>query len=177
MAEQKDLDPEERLQRYWLAEIKRAEKYFEKWFTKSDKLMKLYRHESVEEFDKRRFAMLWANTEVLKPAVYARPPIPQVSRRFKDKDPVGRFASELLERSSSYELERMNLDAILRNVRDDLLLPGRGAAWVRFEADFSQGPEEEASSADGSEELEDDEAPANTETVTGQRVAVDYVPW
>lgn len=178
MAEDKQpISPDERHQKYWLAEIARAEKHFRDWFDKSDKLMKLYRHESVEGFDNRRFAMLWANTEVLKPAVYARSPVPQVSRRFKDKDPTGRVASELLERASSYEVERMNLDAVLRSVRDDLLLPGRGTAWVRFEADFSNGPDDEAPKAAGTEELEDDDqAPAMTETVTGQRAVVDFVP-
>ena len=82
--------------------------------------------------------MLWANTEVLKPSVYARPPIPQVSRRFKDRDPVGRLAAEILERNTAFELERMDIDATLRNCRDDLLLPGRGTAWVRYEADTDE---------------------------------------
>jgi hypothetical protein len=108
---------------YWKREMERAEKHFkDKFWPTSDKLYKKYAKQGESESLKRRFAMFWANTEVLKPAIYARPPIPQVSRRYKDKDPVGRLAAELLERASSFEFERMNLDSTLRAVRDDLLL-------------------------------------------------------
>jgi hypothetical protein len=89
--------------------------------------------ESDVNTEQRRFAMLYANTEVLKPAIYSRPPVPQCSRRFKDKDPAGRLAAELLERGSSYELERQGIDRVFRSVRDDLVLPGRGTVWVRYE--------------------------------------------
>lgn len=119
----------------WMKEIERAEKYFQTWFQKAEKIVKLYRKQDDEvsaNNAKRRFAMLWANTEVLKPTVYAQPPEPAVARRFKDKDPVGRIASDILERASSYEFERGDLDDTLKAARDDLLLPGRGVAWVRF---------------------------------------------
>ena len=169
------LTPEEAQQKYWLAEISRAEKHFEDWFEGGNKLLKLYRNERGVGTVTRRYAMLWANTEVLKPAVYARPPVPQVSRRFKDRDPVARSASELLERAASYEVERMNMDSVLRTVRDDVLLPGRGTAWVRYEADISSGPDDDAPVAEGNDDAAD--APAQTESVTGQRVIVDYVPW
>lgn len=152
MADEEDIYSDS--QKYWLKEIERAEKYFDKWWKRADKLVNLYRKQNSENSTKRRFSMLWANTEVLKPAVYARAPVPQVSRRYKDKDPVGRVASELLERASTYECERMNLDEVLRNVRDDLLLPGRGQAWVRFSADVS--PEDQ---------------------VADQKCVVDYVNW
>jgi hypothetical protein len=126
---------------YWKREIERAEKYFgNSFWTKADKLYKLYAKQQEETDGKKKFAMLWANTEVLKPSVYARPPLPQVSRRYKDADPVGRVAAELLERASSFEFERMNIDSALRATRDDLLLPGRGVAWLRYEADIETDP-------------------------------------
>lgn len=126
----------EKMQTYWKRELERAHKHFnEKFWPRADKLYKKYAKQAEQDDGKRRFAMLWANTEVLKPSVYARPPIPQVSRRYRDKDPVGRLAAELLERAASFEFERMNIDSVLRSVRDDLLIPGRGQAWVRYEAE------------------------------------------
>jgi hypothetical protein len=68
----------------------------------------------------------------MKPTCYARTPEPQISRRFKDQDPGGRLAADILERASSYIFEKANLDAALRSARDDMLLPGRGTIWVRF---------------------------------------------
>lgn len=126
-------------QAHWKRELERSEKHFkEKFWPRAEKLYKLYARQSDEADGKKKYAMLWANTEVLKPSIYARPPVPQVSRRYKDKDPVGRLAAELLERASSYEFERMNVDSSLRSVRDDLLLPGRGQVWLRYEAEFAE---------------------------------------
>jgi hypothetical protein len=137
----------------WLKEIARAEKQRQAWQLRAEEILRLYRKQTSDFGKPRRFAMLWANTEVMKPAVYARPPVPQVSRRFKDRDPVGRLAAEILERNTAFELERMNIDAVLRNCRDDLLLPGRGTAWVRYEAD------------------------TDATGVKAERVQVDYVHW
>lgn len=142
----------DQMQDYWKKELARAEKHFDSFWKKGDKLYKLFAKQGGENDSKRKFAMLWANTEVLKPSIYARPPIPQVSRRYRDKDPVGRLAAEILERASGFEFERMNLDSVLRAVRDDLLLPGRGAAWVRYEAEIEGDEGEGYDDAEGSEE-------------------------
>jgi hypothetical protein len=143
---------------YWKREIERAEKHFSaKFWKKADTLYKLYSKQEEETDGKKKFAMLWANTEVMKPSIYARPPIPQVSRRYKDADPIGRTAAELLERASGYEFERMNIDSTLRSTRDDLLLPGRGVAWLRYEADIEADPV------------------TGMETVTKHRAVCDYL--
>lgn len=162
-------DSVDKMQDYWKKELSRAEKHFQTFWQKADKLYKLYSQQGNENDGKRKFAMLWSNTEVLKPSVYARPPIPQVSRRYRDKDPVGRIAAEILERASGFEFERMNLDSVLRAVRDDLLLPGRGAAWVRYEAEI-EGQEDEATDSD--EQLEQQQA---IPTVTEHKTVVDYI--
>lgn len=147
-AERTGVDKVDQMQDYWKKELSRAEKHFSKFWQKGDKLYKMFAKQHDENDSKRRFAMLWANTEVLKPSIYARPPIPQVSRRYRDKDPVGRLAAEILERASSFEFERMNIDSVLRAVRDDLLLPGRGQAWVRYEAEI-EGDEGDEYGGDG----------------------------
>lgn len=147
-AERTGVDKVDQMQDYWKKELSRAEKHFSKFWQKGDKLYKMFAKQHDENDSKRRFAMLWANTEVLKPSIYARPPIPQVSRRYRDKDPVGRLAAEILERASSFEFERMNIDSVLRAVRDDLLLPGRGQAWVRYEAEI-EGDEGDEYGDDG----------------------------
>lgn len=141
--------------KWWLRQIERYEKTFDPWTQQGEKLLKLYaKQEKTQSSTERQFAMLYANTEVLKPSIYSRPPVPQVSRRFKDKDPIGRLAAELLERGSAYEIERQGIDNIFRSVRDDLVLPGRGTVWVRYEAEIGDG-----------------------ETIEAERVPIDYVNW
>ena len=52
----------------WFKEIARAERHREEWLRRSEKLLKLYRRQRGQVRHVRRFAMLWANTEVLKPS-------------------------------------------------------------------------------------------------------------
>lgn len=120
----------------YLDAIAESEKAFEPYQTKADKIDKLYadleRQANIGR--DREFAMFWANIEVLKPSIYARPPVPVVVPRFKDRRPVPRTASELLERATVVAFDLGKIDRIMRLVRDDLAIQARGVAWVRYEA-------------------------------------------
>lgn len=98
----------------------------EKQFANSERLASVARD--------REFQMFWANLEVLKPSIYSRPPVPVVVPRFKDRKPIPRVASELLERSTVVAFEMEDIDEVMRGVRDDLALLARGVLWVRYEA-------------------------------------------
>src|SRR4051812_20793707 len=80
--------------RCWLAEISETEKgtVFAGWLKRTNEIEKLYKR--AETLKELRYAMLWTNTETLKPAVYARTPKPVVVARHKDRDPVARAAAE-----------------------------------------------------------------------------------
>jgi len=122
--------------RRWLAEIEHAEKVFKDWQQKADNLDKLYANLNMLSGDSRdrQFQMFWANIQVLGPSIYSRPPIPVVTPRFKDRKPVPRMASELLERSTIVGFEQEDIDGMMRLVRDDLTILARGCAWVRYES-------------------------------------------
>jgi hypothetical protein len=127
------------LARRWQVELDLAEKESRDWVDRGRKIIKRFRDErdAMEEGSKR-FNILWSNIQTLKPAVYSRKPKPEVSRRFKDQDPVGRVASLILERCLEYELEQYgDFDAAMKNSVEDRLLPGRGIAWVRYEPHFT----------------------------------------
>lgn len=87
-------------------------------------------HYSDQEFD-----LFWASLEIMKPAVYSRAPQPVVAPRFQDRDKVATTASELLERCLVSSFERGDFDQVMLNVRDDLIVSGRGAVRVRYESD------------------------------------------
>src|SRR5438093_378924 len=86
----------------WRTEIERAEsdKIMTRWNERAKKVVDLYadRSETSRSDTKRRYAILYSNISTLQPAVYSRMPQPSVGRRFKDNDPVGRTASEMVER-------------------------------------------------------------------------------
>ncbi|OWV87356.1 hypothetical protein ATY75_03330 [Rhizobium sp. N122] len=162
---------------HWQQEIERAQRYFKSWVDRCTKIEKIYLQQQSDQTSaaKRRFPMLWANTSVLQPAVYARVPQPVVERRFKDSQPVARMASELVERNLSFTADDTDMDSVMRAVRDDFLLCARGTVWLRYEADFEpldMGVEpSEAEDGMGGEPV------SPMEAITDERICIDYVHW
>ena len=117
----------------WRAEIEAFERERHGYTERADKITKRYRSEHGNTTE-RRFALLWANIEVLTPTVYARDPQPRVFRRFRDRDPVGRVAARLLERSLSCQIEKGgDFGLAARAAVQDYLLVGQGVGWVFYE--------------------------------------------
>lgn len=129
--------PGEQGAQYWLDCISDAQKYFAQWNEKSDSIDKLYASlESMSKTDiDREYKMFWANVEVLRPSIYSRPPVPVVALRWKDQQQeIASKASEMLERTLIVNFEEIDIDAVMRHVRDDLTINGRGTGWVRLES-------------------------------------------
>ena len=82
----------------------------------------------------REFQMFWANIEVIKPSIYAKPPTPVVTAKFKDRRPVYQQAAELMERCCVVAFDLANIDDIMLQIRDDVSIAGRGVAWCRYES-------------------------------------------
>ncbi|MBK1870090.1 hypothetical protein [Taklimakanibacter albus] len=123
--------------RPWLECIGDAKKYFQLWLDKCDSIDKLYAdlRRLADVSGDREFQMFWANLEVLRPSIYSRPPQPAVATRFKDMSPMPRNASAMLERALIVNVEIEDINAVMLAVRDDMLINGRGVAWVRYEDD------------------------------------------
>jgi hypothetical protein len=154
----------------WLNLIAAYDKEFAAWEKRAGKILDRYTDKKASQRKNAKFNILWSNVQTLVPAVFSRLPKPDVSRRFKDNDPVGRVASLLLERALEFEIEHYgDYKASLTQVVKDRFLGGRGTTWVRYEPHFGT-PE------DGAEVTEDqDEAPA--ETIEYECAPVDYVHW
>lgn len=119
----------------WKRELQLADKREKPWRDEADKIIKRYRG---EEKKKNRFNVLWANTEILRPAIYNTKPNPDVRRRFRDTDPLGKAVSEVLERSLYVICDDESTEIGLRNDVLDSLLPGRGLSRVRYKAKLSE---------------------------------------
>lgn len=143
----------------WAQALKLAKNDDDKWLKRGKKIVKRYRDErDGNQSSAKKYNILWANIQTLFPAIYAKTPKAEVERRFRDADPVGRTASQILERSLSYELENYtDFDSAVRCAVLDRLLPGRGVAWVRFE--------------------NRDTVSASGETIQQAAAVVDYVYW
>lgn len=101
-----------------------------------ENLLSLYGGEAV--WNDADLDLFWASFEILKAAVYARPPQPAVKPLFSDADRVKTVTAELLERAATSVFVRAGIDETMCEVRDDVLFAGRGALWLRYETDSGQ---------------------------------------
>lgn len=129
----------------WLAAITAAEKDFRDYQDRADNIDRQYANlERLASTTRdRQFQLFWANIQVLGPSIYSRPPAPVVVPRFKERKPLARTASELLERACTVAFELEDIDAIMRLVRDDMVVLARGCVWLRYETKTESGGEHE----------------------------------
>lgn len=117
-------------------EIQFYEKEYKTWEKRSTKIVKRYKDERSEtQTNPTRFNILYSNVQTLFPAAYGHDPKPDIQRRFKDDDVLGRVTSDVLERCTSYQVNAKFSDAV-KHALQDRLLPGRGITWVRYEPHF-----------------------------------------
>jgi hypothetical protein len=165
---------------YWHDQIETAQKTFDKWEKRGQKVVKRYRDErDAVEMPRMKFNILWSNIQVLFPSLYGRQAKPEVSRRFSDQDPVGRLASTMLERVMEYETTQFaDFDNAMRGVVEDRLLPGRGTAWIRYEPIIVGGnPEVEGQLEDLQEAQVYDVVEEPVERIDAAHSPIDYVYW
>jgi len=170
----------------WYKTITNYERTFKKWEARTDRIIKKYKDDSrYQSNPNSRFNILWSNVQTIQPAIFARLPRPDVSRRFRDNDPIGRVASMLLERALEFELEHYgDYKSAMQQAVLDRLLGGRGTAWVRYEPHI-EGEKTDDEPDDGYEITEDtDEAETesameieNPERIEYECCPVDYVHW
>ena len=169
----------------WYNTIKAYERAYKRWESRSDKIVKRYRDDAKNQNNPNaRFNILFSNVQTIQPAVFARLPQPDVSRRFRDNDPIGRVASMMLERALEFEIEHYgDYLASMKNSVLDRLLGGRGTAWVRYEPHIVN--EQVGEPDDGyqvTEDVDESETPGGMETEDQERIEyecapIDYVHW
>jgi hypothetical protein len=175
----------------WIEEINLSERELQPWWKAGDIIVRRYKNENRARgggrpsvgYERRRFAILWSNVSTLQPAIYAKQPKPMVDRRYRDEDPVGKVASDVLERALGFSLDQYDFDGRVKLCVLDYLLPGRGQVWVRYiphmrevnaEQDYERG---EGIQDDDDTEVGEVETPEATEEVVYEEVQCDHVSW
>lgn len=167
---------EAKLVNEWLGHIASYERVYKKWETRADQIIKRYRDDNREVGTRdtaAKFNILWANVQTLVPATYSRVPQPDVSRRFKDNDPVARVAALIIERSLDFEVQHYeDFRGTMKACVLDRFLGGRGTAWARYEPHVRAVAGEPV---DGAQVTEDEDEP--NEELDYECAPVDYVHW
>jgi hypothetical protein len=160
------------VQRY-LDVMSTYDREFKRWEGRVEKIIKRYRDDRMQTTSQSHYNILWSNVQTLKAATFSRMPKADVSRRFKDNDPVGRVASMLLERALDFEITHSNdFEETLTACVYDRFLGGRGSSWIRYE------PVIETMESESEESIsEDDIDDRDNEYLDIETTPVDYVHW
>lgn len=152
----KDAVQDERdLVKLWLDQIERSGADEKDWREDAEKAEGVY--QSKEGSRNREFNIFHANIETIVPALYNSTPIPDVRRRFADKDPVGKVVSDIIERSLSFSVDTYDFDGTMHATIKDSEITDRGIARVRFKPYFA--------------------GEGDQETLSYAEVTCEHVPW
>lgn len=174
----KDVDDKPLLSKFWLGEVTAAKKRDSQWIERADKVIARYRDERNSDrtaSSERRANILWSNTETLKSTLFSGIGSPDVRRRFPKKgqdDKAARQAALVLERGLSYSADCENDESQIEACVEDNLLPGRGTAWIVYDAEVSEyGEGTDSSAEDDSADNPQMQAPE----ISAQTVKIEHV--
>ncbi|HYC01627.1 MAG TPA: hypothetical protein VEC57_21025 [Candidatus Limnocylindrales bacterium] len=123
----------------------------------------------------RSFNILWSNTETLLPAVYNSAPQPDVRRRFRDADPLGKAVSMVLERALSYAIDTEDFYDTLEDAVLDCIVTGRGVVRVKYEPKFA--PIMDAAGEPMMLPSEEGQEPQAAEQKVSEKCVIEHVQW
>jgi hypothetical protein len=139
----------------WLDQIERSGTDEKDWREDAEKAEGVY--QSKQGSRNREFNIFHANIETIVPALYNSTPIPDVRRRFADKDPVGKVVSDIIERSLSFSVDTYDFDGTMHATIKDSEITDRGVARVRYVPYFA--------------------GEGDQETLSYAEVTCEHVPW
>lgn len=174
-----DKDAAQYSSKWWLAEIELSDKWMEKQF-RVDGREAVRRYldyrgnagaSTMDDSSARKYNIFWSNVQVVKSALYATPPRPEIKRQHDDaKDDIARCAALILERIINFGLDKdlSDMHKSFDKAVDDLLIPGLGQVWCRYEVDTEKfmAPSEIPG-----------KAPMEAERITREAAPTDYVSW
>ena len=145
----------------WVTELDLADKQEADWRKRARDVEARYRDEKVNVANpgkyasSNRFNILYSNIQTICPTLYNQSPAPDVRRRYRDTDPIGKEVSEILERCLSFSMDECDFDRYMRLAVKDQQLCGRGITRVRYNPAFADETDE--SSGDVYESLQGEE--------------------
>ncbi|MAH48036.1 hypothetical protein CMI37_19595 [Candidatus Pacearchaeota archaeon] len=130
----------------WIAELELSEKVEKNWRERAKNVQERYRDEKSQNerrySSSNRYNILYSNIQTICPALYNQSPTPDVRRRYRDADPVGKEISEVLERALSFTMDDCDFDRYMRLAIKDQQICGRGVTRVRYDPVFSEESDE-----------------------------------
>jgi hypothetical protein len=122
---------------HWLTQLTLSERREKNWHKAGDAIVARYRDEQEEhESSDNKVNILWANTEVMKPALFTRAGNPDVRRQFPKPghdEKITKTAAIVMERSLVSCISHFDFTGEIEAAIENMLLPGRGTCWIELD--------------------------------------------
>lgn len=125
--------------KYWADEFSYARKAMQKWHKEGEKVVRKYLDDRKGDQDvviESRLNLFYSNITTLQAMLYGNTPKVEVMRTFQDPaDDIARVAALMAQRALNQDIQDPADDfkTVLRGSLEDRLLPGLGAARVRYQ--------------------------------------------
>ena len=139
----------------WVMELDLSSSVEKSWRKRAKDVINRYRDENSNDMNDPgrysnscRYNILYSNVQTICPALFNQSPKPDVRRRYRDNDPVGKVIADMLERALSYSMDDYDFDRYMRMAIKDQQLTGRGVTRVRYEPRFTEEEDEDGEKYD-----------------------------
>jgi len=117
----------------WLEAIQAASDEEKDWRGHASDAICVYTSDEAQK-PGTAFNLFHANVETVVPALYNSTPIPDVRKRYGDRDPIAKNGADAIERVLSYLIDEYDFDAVIESSVLHYALTGRGIARVHYNA-------------------------------------------
>lgn len=125
----------------WQLEIDAALETEREWRREASEILRLFARDGKKSW--YGSSMLYANTQTIVPAIYSHTAKPDVRRRYRDPDQLGKQVSRGAERALSYCADTYPFDETVAMIVQDCVLTGRGVGRIEYEPEVEEveGPD------------------------------------
>lgn len=159
----------------WLKRIASEEKAHAYYRKKADEAQAAYDDKQNES----AYPIFWSTIELLKGAIYARTPLPDVRKRNHGKNPSADKVAMAVEQSIAFFVDSNSIGGVFERCVSDFLITGMGVAKAVLETKTTQIPVVVANVLTGQPEIVLDEQtgePKTEEVILTQSVGVEHWP-
>lgn len=155
----------------WVNKLNSSDDFLKNYLETCEKISEIYLPTKKNSRTKFKFNLFNSNVSVLMSALFARLPVPTVSRKFSDSsNQVGRVASTILERAITFDIGANNsFKNATKMALKDYLTVGSGWLYAKYNVDVAE-PEIISSQ-------ETDELAEGSVVIKNQQVGVEFCSW
>ena len=118
--------------RRWVATLELASEEEKAWRKDAEEASKVYVSDEASLVG-TAFNIFHANIETICPSLYNSTPLPDIRRRYGDRDPQAKAVADALQRCLSYSIDQYDFDSLVSDTVQDMAVTGRGVMRVLYE--------------------------------------------